>query len=106
MLFAVLEFGDIAIIAFLILVLKGSQTAASAYLRPAGGDPLRQVEHKLDLILTHLGIAYVPPSKSAWQELADAGQKINAIKAYREQHSVGLAEAKKVVEDYIDGKST
>jgi hypothetical protein len=44
--------------------------------------------------------------EGAWQELAnDPGQKINAIKAYREQHDVGLAEAKKAVEDYIEAKS-
>jgi hypothetical protein len=105
MLFAVLEFSDFAIIAFLIVVLAGGRAAASAYLRPASENRLRQIEHGLDLILTHLGIDYVPPSKPEWQELADAGQKILAIKAYREKHSMGLAEAKKVIEDYIEGKS-
>jgi hypothetical protein len=78
----------------------------SASLRPADRDRLLRIEQKLDLIMTHLGIDYVPPPKAAWQELADdPGQKIDAIKAYREQHSAGLVEAKKAVEDYIQGKS-
>jgi hypothetical protein len=104
MLFAVLEFVDFAIIAFLILAFAGSRAAASAYLRPAGGGQLKRMEHKLDLILTHFGIEYVPPPKSAWQELADAGQKISAIKAYRTQHGAGLLDAKNAVEEYMHGE--
>src|SRR5438105_2428758 len=77
MLFAILELGDFAVITLLIIVFAGGRAAASAYLRPADGHRLKNVEHRLDLILTHLGIDYVPPSKSAWQELADAGQKIS-----------------------------
>ncbi len=106
MLFAVLEFTDFAVIGLLILVFAGWGAAASAYLRPTDRDRLQRIEHKLDLILTQLGIDYVPPPKAVWQELADEPtQKIAAIKAYREQHRVGLAEAKKVVEDYIEGRS-
>jgi len=111
MLFSVLEFGDFAVITLLILVFASGRAAASAYLWPAErerlrlGERLRLVEHRLDLILTHLGIDYVPPPKSAWQEVADEpGNKIAAIKAYREQHGGGLAEAKKAVEDYMQGK--
>jgi hypothetical protein len=106
MLFAVLEFGDFAIIALLILLFAGGGAAASLYLRPADRDRLQRIEHKLDLILTHLGIEYVPPPKAAWQELADdPARKIEAIKVYREQTGVGLAEAKKAVEEYIEGRS-
>jgi hypothetical protein len=73
--------------------------------RGAERDRLRRVEHKLDLILTHLGIAYLPP-KEGWQVLAeDPARKIAAIKEYREQYGVGMAEAKKAVEDYIEGQS-
>jgi hypothetical protein len=104
MLFAVLEFGDYAIIAGLIAVFSGGRAAISAYLRPSNW--LERVERKLDLVLTHLGIDYVPPPKSAWQELADEpGHKIAAIKAYRDQYGAGLVEAKKAVEDYIHGKN-
>lgn len=105
MLFAVLEFSDFAVIALLILGFAGGGAAAAAYLRPADRDRLRRIEHKLDLILTHLGIEYVPPPRAAWQELADdPARKIEAIKVYREQHGVGLAEAKKAVEGYIEGR--
>jgi hypothetical protein len=106
MLFALLEFGDFAIIAALILLFAGGGAAASRYLRPADRDRLQRIEHKLDLLLTHLGIEYVAPPKAAWQELADDPvRKIEAIKVYREQTGVGLAEAKKAVEEYIEGRS-
>ncbi len=105
-LFAVLEFYDYAIIAVLILLFARGRAAASAYLRPAERVRYLRIEHKLDLILTHLGIEYVPPPKAAWQELADdPARKIEAIKVYREQTGVGLAVAKKAVEDYIEGRS-
>ena len=105
MLIAVLEFVDFAIIALLILAFAGGRVAAWAYLRPARGGRLQRIEHKLDLILTHLGIEYVAPPKSAWHELADAGHKISAIKAYRAQHGAALLAAKNAVEDYMRGES-
>lgn len=106
MLFALaLEFGDYALLALLIVVLTGGGAAATAYLRPADRERLRRIEHKLDLILTHLGIEYVAPARAAWQQLADDPvQKIAAVKAYREEKGVGLAEAKKAVEDYVEGR--
>ena len=108
MLFALLESSDWTLMAWLIVVfvLTGGGATASGYLRPTNRDQLQRIEHKLDLILTHLGIEYVPPPKSDWQALADEpGQKIAAIKVYHEQHGVGLAEAKRAVDDYIQGKS-
>jgi hypothetical protein len=65
---------------------------------------LRRVEHKLDLILAHLGVACradeceLPPGARA---CADAGDKIGAIKAYRDATGAGLAEAKRAVESYL-----
>lgn len=43
------------------------------------------------------------PSRGGnWQELAaDPSRKISAINAYRELHGVGLAEAKRAVEAYV-----
>jgi hypothetical protein len=106
MLLAVLEFSDFAIIALLIFLFAGGGAAASAYLRPADRDRFQRIEHKLDLILTHLGIDYVSPPKAAWQELTDdPARKIEAIKVYREQQGVGLAEAKEADEAYIEGRS-
>jgi hypothetical protein len=105
MLFAILEWADFAIF-FAILVLVvfviGGRAAATVYLRPADRNRLERIEHKLDLILTHLGLDYTPPPKAEWQELAaDPSRKIAAIKAYREEHGVGLAEAKRAVEEYM-----
>jgi hypothetical protein len=106
MLFAVLDWSDYAIIALLLLVFASGGAAASVRLRPPDRDRLQRIEHKLDLILTHLGIEYVPPPKAAWQELADdPARKIEAIKVYREQQGVGLFAAKKAVEEYIEGRS-
>lgn len=104
MLFAVLELSDFGIILLIVLivaVLSGG-AAATVYLRPADRNRLERVEHKLDLILTQLGLDYTPPPKAQWQELAaDPSRKISAIKAYREEHGVGLAEAKRAVEEYM-----
>lgn len=105
MLFAVLDFSDFAIIALLILAFAGGRAAISAYMPPADRLRLERLEQKLDLILTQLGIDYVAPPKAEWQQLADdPGHKIAAIKAYREQHKVGLAEAKQAVDEYIQSR--
>jgi hypothetical protein len=106
MLLAALEFSDFAIIALLIFIFARGGAAASAYLRPADPYRFQRIEHKLDLILTHLGIDYDSTTKATWQELADdPARKIEAIKVYREQQGVGLAEAKEAVEAYIEGRS-
>jgi Ribosomal protein L7/L12 C-terminal domain len=58
----------------------------------------RSVERKLDLILTNLGI---DPNQGLDKQISDlvrSGQKIEAIKLYREQTGVGLKEAKDYVE--------
>jgi ribosomal protein L7/L12 len=107
MLFAVLEFVDFAIIAAIVLVLaSGTAAAARASFGPANRDRLARVEQKLDLLLTHAGLDYTPPAKAAWQALADEGpaRKIAAIRAHREETGAGLADAKRAVEDYIEGR--
>jgi ribosomal protein L7/L12 len=107
MLFAVLEFTDFAIIAAIVLVLGGGTAAAArANFGSANRDRLARVEQKLDLVLIHAGVDYTSPAKAAWQALADEGpaRKIAAIKAYREETGAGLADAKRTVEDYIEGR--
>ena len=105
--FAAVEFTDFAVIAAIVATVGGGAAATTAsysrpYSRPADCERLQRTEHKLDLIMAHLGLDYTPPPKAIWQELAtDPAQKIAAIKAYREQHGVGLAEAKRAVEAYI-----
>ncbi len=106
MLFATLEFTDFAIIAAIVAVLAGGATAARSILAPTDRDRLARLEQKLDLLLTHAGVDYTPPAKAAWQALADEGpaRKIAAITAYREETGAGLADAKRAVEDYIEGR--
>jgi ribosomal protein L7/L12 len=105
-LLALLEWSDFALIAAIVAVLAGGATAAGGAFRPRDRERLARVEEKLDLLLAHAGIEYVPAPKAAWQELADkgCGSKIAAIKVYREETGVGLAEAKRAVEDYMAGR--
>jgi ribosomal protein L7/L12 len=105
MLFAVLEITDIAIIAGIVALLSGGAAATVSRFLPADRARLIRIEQKLDVILTHLGLKYESPASEGWQELAnDPRQKIAAIKAYREQHGVGLKDAKDAVETYIAGR--
>ena len=80
--------------------------AARASFGPANRDRLARVEQKLDLLLTNAGLDYTPAPKAAVAGMADEGpaRKIAAIKAYREQTGAGLAEAKRDVEEYIEGR--
>lgn len=72
-------------------------------LYPEDKDRLQRIEDKLDLILARYKIEYVGPKKPNWQKLADAGLKIDAIKALRAQCDLGLKEAKEAVERYQEG---
>jgi ribosomal protein L7/L12 len=70
---------------------------------------LSRVEAKLDLVLEHAGLKYVPyanlpaPVINALQK----GNKIQAIKFYREATGAGLKEAKDLIEEVMatSGKS-
>lgn len=61
---------------------------------------IARLERKIDLILAHLGIEDRAHALalSEVKQLAQAGRKIDAIKAYREATGVGLKEAKDAVE--------
>jgi hypothetical protein len=62
---------------------------------------LSRIDAKLDLLLKHAGIEYVPYSDLP-PNVIDAlkrGYRIIAIKHYRHATKVGLKEAKKVIED-------
>src|SRR5579859_5322497 len=78
MLFALLEFGDYFMLAVLIMIFaSGGAATATAYRRSSGRQVidrkrLQRIEDKLDLVLSHLGIKYVPAPKDEWQELADS----------------------------------
>jgi ribosomal protein L7/L12 len=57
-----------------------------------------RLERKVDLILSHLGIDPNQGVDEKIMELMKAGQKIEAIKLYREKTGCGLKEAKDYVE--------
>jgi hypothetical protein len=77
-------------------------------LSKADAARLHRVEQKLDLILEHLGIGAEPEPSDPGQwpvqirRPADQGQKIEAIKAYREFFGSSLLEAKNAVEAYMN----
>jgi ribosomal protein L7/L12 len=101
MLFAVLELGDFAIVAFLMFVFGGGRAAASAFLRPRDREQLQRVEHKLDLLLSHLGIDdHVPQTGFGFDVVLAAigANKINVIKVVRAATGLGLKETKDLVE--------
>ncbi len=62
----------------------------------------QELEHKIDLILAKFGLEangeQLPENVQMLKILVRQGQKIEAIKRYREQHPVGLAEAKRYVD--------
>jgi ribosomal protein L7/L12 len=62
------------------------------------------LERKIDLILDHLGIQHRDETAERIARLMSNGQKIEAIKLYRELTGAGLKEAKDAVEA-IGGRS-
>lgn len=68
----------------------------------APADNYRRLDEKINLILQRLEIPFVPPQDTAFyaeiRSLLWAGQKIEAVKRYRESFNVGLKEAKDAVE--------
>ncbi len=69
-----------------------------------------QLERKIDFILRHLDLEYQEPDEPApayigqIRSLLQRGNKIEAIKMYREATGVGLAEAKAAVEAIEAGR--
>lgn len=57
-----------------------------------------RIEHKLDLILAHLGLTEPEPWSDEVNALVRDGKKIKAIKVYREATGAGLREAKEAVD--------
>lgn len=107
--FGVLQFGDYAIIAWIVVVFAGG-AAYSARQRVDLGrleQQLALLQQKMDALLKHLGIELPPPPPSGLspevERLArDPSSKIQAIKLYRQQNpGVGLAEAKTEIEAFF-----
>jgi ribosomal protein L7/L12 len=94
---------DIGIFLLLLLVIILLSTV-SADLKGR----LIRVERKLNLVLGNAGIELPQgqPLSDRVKEIArEPGRKIEAIKVYREETGVGLAEAKQAVEEYIHSQS-
>ena len=103
MLLAGLGISDFVILAGIVAFFVGGV----AVMRPSDRSRLRRLESKLDLLLKHFQIAdasldVVDGLSAEVRQLADAGQKIEAIKVHREQTGLGLKDAKDAVEAYLD----
>lgn len=93
---AVLDFKDFAFIAVIVLIC----VSAAAVFTPRERNQLARLEQKVDLLLKDKGIEYLAGSgvPSAALEALRAGNKIEAIKLYREATGAGLKEAKEAIE--------
>ncbi|WP_328469568.1 ribosomal protein L7/L12 [Actinoplanes sp. NBC_00393] len=92
---------DLTLVLFGVLVLGLFMLFSGARAREQAriSGRLAAIERKLDAVMKHLGIA--EPRGEHQPDVVrhlEQGNKIQAIKAYREQTGVGLAEAKHEVE--------
>jgi len=81
----------------LLALLLGGNGFAFSYLRR-----IQELERKLNLVLTHLGIdpsVRVAPSSHVIDLATDPRKRIEAIKAYREQTGAGLKEALAIIDE-------
>jgi ribosomal protein L7/L12 len=81
-------------VAGLVMLIAGSRGQA----RGITAVRLAAIERKLDLIMKHHGIVEPRIEEPDVVQHLMQGQKIQAIKVYRERTGVGLAEAKDAVE--------
>ena len=93
----VLDVTDFFIIGLVVIVAASS---LSVYLKPKERSRLSRIDAKLDLLLKHAGLTFDPKAgvPAGVMEALERGNKIEAIKLYREATGVGLAEAKVFVE--------
>ncbi len=59
---------------------------------------LRRIERKLDAVMAHLNIQLPVDGMDDIRALIAAGQKLEAVKAYRERTGADLAQAKLAVD--------
>ena len=96
-LLATLTLSDFLWLGWIGLICAGA--ASSMNREPAS---LRRIERKLDALLKHQGVPTLPKMSEAVKLLAaDPTKKIAAIKLYREESGLGLAEAKSDIEEYL-----
>jgi hypothetical protein len=81
----------------LLALLLAGNCFAFSYMRR-----IQELERKLNLVLTHLGIdpsVRIAPSSHVMDLARDPRQRIAAIKAYRAQTGAGLKEAVAVIDE-------
>ncbi|GGM27221.1 MULTISPECIES: hypothetical protein [Micromonospora] len=76
----------------LLLASRGSKPSPRQAYR------LSEIERKLQLVMDHLGVVDNRPIVPGVREHLDRGEKIKAIKAYREATGADLRTAKEAVE--------
>jgi ribosomal protein L7/L12 len=89
------------IIGGLLILVALNAVAARLRAIEARMSALSRVEGKLDLLLQNANLKYDPYANVS-RDVVEAlrrGEKINAIKLYRQSSRVGLKEAKDVVEE-------
>jgi len=100
-LLAILEIGDYAVIAAIVIIFAGGASFAARQRLD-----LRRLERKLDALLKHQGVELPSGISQEVQLMAkDPNQKIAAIRLYREENpGVGLREAKEKIEEIYKGR--
>jgi hypothetical protein len=99
-------FFAVAIIVLAVVCGAGAAVAFTRARLTRSDRRLSSLEHKIDLLMTHFRLDYATSPRAVWQDLVnDPAQRASAIKAYREQHGVRLAQAPRAVEDYISERS-
>jgi ribosomal protein L7/L12 len=92
------EFASVYALLLLILIVSVNWRIAAIERQSA---KILRLEAKLDLLLKHAGVAYNPYTTLS-PDVAEAlrnGQKIEAIKRYRNATGVGLKDAKDFIEE-------
>ncbi len=88
----------VPVVALPLLVLVMTEMSSAARRQRETAARLRRVERKLDLVLDHLGLTVPEPALPEVVAQLERGQKIAAVKAYREATGEGLREAKEAVD--------
>jgi ribosomal protein L7/L12 len=78
----------------LAMVFAGSRAQERARVNAR----LAAIERKLDAVVAHLGVTVPAPEQAEVVHLLEQGQRIHAVKAYRDRTGAGLAEAKAAVD--------
>jgi Ribosomal protein L7/L12 C-terminal domain len=89
----------LVVMALALLVLAWSLVFRGRDEAERTGPRLAAIERKLQLVMDHLRIAEPQPAMPDVVNHLDAGNKIQAIKAYRDATGAGLKEAKDAVEE-------